>query len=51
MTVTATRGCKDKRRIAVMYIPEFWCGVAATIIVEVVIVAIAAAVDSRKKKK
>lgn len=34
-----------------MYIPEFWCGVAATIIVEVAILVIVAVWPSRKSKK
>ena len=34
-----------------MYIPEFWCGVAATIIVEVAILIIVAVWPSRKSKK
>ena len=33
-----------------MYIPEFWCGVAVTLIVEVVLVVIAAVVANAKKK-
>lgn len=35
----------------IMYIPEFWCGVAATIIVEVIIVVIVGVFESCKKKK
>lgn len=34
-----------------MYIPEFWCGVAATIIVEVAILVAVAVWPSRKSKK
>lgn len=34
-----------------MYIPDFWCGVGATIIVEIAIIIIAYVVDTRKKKK
>ena len=34
-----------------MYIPEFWCGVAATIIVEIAAIIIWYLVDTRKKKK
>ena len=33
-----------------MYIPEFWCGVAATIIVETVAVIVAAIMSSAKNK-
>lgn len=33
-----------------MYIPEFWCGVAVTIIVEIVGIIVWAAYDSYKKK-
>lgn len=31
-----------------MYIPEFWCGVAATLAVEFVIIIVAAVVSERK---
>lgn len=34
-----------------MYIPDFWCGVGATIIVEIAIIIIAYVADTRKKKK
>lgn len=34
-----------------MYIPDFWCGVGATIIVEIVAIVIAFIIDTRKKKK
>lgn len=34
-----------------MYIPEFWCGVAATLAVEVVIIIVAVVVSERKGKK
>lgn len=40
-------GKEDKQ----MYIPEFWCGVVATIIVEVAILVIMAVWPSRKSKK
>lgn len=33
-----------------MYIPEFWCGVGATIIAEIVAIIIYAVYDSTKKK-
>ena len=34
-----------------MYIPEFWCGVMATVITEVIVITIAAVWPSRKKRK
>ena len=34
-----------------MYIPEFWCGVVATIVVEVIGIVIWAIADTHKKKK
>lgn len=34
-----------------MYIPEFWCGVAATIVVEFAALIVAYVVSERKKKK
>ena len=34
-----------------MYIPEFWCGVMATVITEVIVLIIAAVWPSRKKRK
>ncbi len=34
-----------------MYIPEFWCGVAATILAEVGIVIIAVIISNAKGKK
>lgn len=34
-----------------MYIPEFWCGVGMTIVVEVVAIVIWAIIDTHKKKK
>lgn len=34
-----------------MYIPMFWCGVAATVVVEVIGVVAWAIVDTHKKKK
>lgn len=34
-----------------MFIPEFWCGVAATLIVETVALIIAAAYIGSKNKK
>lgn len=33
-----------------MYIPEFWCGVGATVLVEIVILIIAAMRNKYKKK-
>lgn len=48
MTVTATRGSRQER-MQKMYIPEFWCGVAATIITEVII-AIAYSIYADHKK-
>lgn len=37
--------------VYIMYIPEFWCGVGMTIIVEVVAIVIWAVIDTHKKKK
>lgn len=34
-----------------MYIPEFWCGVGATIIVEIALIIAAYVIDTRRKKK
>lgn len=34
-----------------MYIPEFWCGVMATVITEVIVLIIAAVWTSRKGKR
>lgn len=34
-----------------MYIPEFWCGVAATLAVEFVVIIVAAVVSTSKKGK
>lgn len=34
-----------------MYIPEFWCGVAATIVAEFAAFVVAYMVSERKKKK
>lgn len=34
-----------------MYIPEFWVGVGCTLLAEVVIVIVAFAIDTHKKKK
>lgn len=34
-----------------MYIPDFWCGVFATVIVEVVAIVIAAVVCSKRGKR
>lgn len=33
-----------------MYIPEFWCGVGATLIVEFALLVVAVCVANRKKK-
>ncbi|MBQ0111687.1 MAG: hypothetical protein KBT03_01010 [Bacteroidales bacterium] len=50
MTVTATRGCIVLREVLKMYIPEFWCGVVATIVLEIV-AAIAGTIYVNHKKK
>lgn len=34
-----------------MYIPDFWCGVIATVLVEIGIIIVAYVVDTHKKKK
>jgi len=34
-----------------MYIPEFWCGVIATVITEAAVLIITAVWPSRKKRK
>lgn len=34
-----------------MYIPDFWCGVIATILVEVACAVIGSIIDKRKNKK
>lgn len=34
-----------------MYIPEFVCGIAATLLVEFAVVVIAAVISNNKKKK
>mgnify|MGYP003323828615 CR=1 FL=1 len=34
-----------------MYVPEFWCGVAATLIVEILVLTVAIIHFGRKKQK
>ena len=34
-----------------MYIPEFWCGVVATLAVEFVVLIVAVVISERKKNK